>query len=167
MRVSGLLPILALSLACGTQGSLGLLPGEGVLTIQTGSTVYDWNASAIEGTLHITATVTNTGTAPVYARLGDAFSAAEEQETLFAAASSDGRVERQAGDSWLTLPGSHLVEGFKTVVLMPGRSYTLHAPIPGPRVTGVARIRITWFEDADDVGTATPHEDVSNTFELR
>jgi len=166
MRVSGL-TFLALSLACGTEASLGVVPAEGVLSTQTGSAVYDWNANAVEGTLHITATVTNTGTVPVYARLGDAFNAAEEQETLFAAASSDGRVERQAGDTWLTLPGSYLVEGFKTVVLMPGRSYTLHAPIPGPQVTGIARIRITWFEDADDVGTATPHEDVSNIFEIR
>jgi hypothetical protein len=167
MRHSGLLSLLTLSLACGTQDSLGVVPGEGVLSIQTGSIVYDWNANAVEGTLYVMATVTNTRTTPVYARLGDAFDAADEQETLFAAASSDGRVERQAGDTWLTLPGGYLVEGFKTVVLMPGRTYALHAPIPAPRVTGIARIRITWFDHADGVGTATPHDDVSNTFELR
>jgi hypothetical protein len=167
MRCSPLLPLLALTLACGTETSLGLLPGEGVLSIQTGRSVYDWTANAVEGTLYVTATVTHTGTAPVYARLGDAFNAATEQETIFAAEASDGRVERQAGDTWLTLPGAYLVEGVKTVVLMPGRSYELQAPVPAPRVTGVARIRITWFEDASAVGTGTPHQDVSNTFELR
>ena len=114
-----------------------------------------------------TITITNTGTVPVYARLGDAFNSATEQQTIFAAQASDGRVERQAGDAWLTLPGAHLIEGFKTVVLMPGRSYELQAPVPGPRITGLARIRITWFDDASAVGTGTPHQDVSNTFELR
>jgi hypothetical protein len=53
------------------------------------------------------------------------------------------------------------------VVLMPGRTYALQAPIPAPRVTGVARIRITWFDSADEVGTSAPHEDVSNPFTLR
>jgi hypothetical protein len=167
MRHSPLLALLALSLACGSEASLGILPGEGVLSIQTGQSAYDWTANAVEGTLYVTATVTNTGTVPVYARLGDAFNSATEQQTIFAAEASDGRVERQAGDAWLTLPGAHLIEGFKTVVLMPGRSYELQAPVPGPRVTGVARIRITWFEDASAVGTGTPHHDFSNTFELR
>lgn len=167
MRYFTLLPLLALSLSCGVEGSLGLVPGEGVLAIQTGKNVYDWSSDGVEGTLLVTATVTNTGSAPVYARLGDAFNAAVEQETIFAAEASDGRVERLAGDTWLTLPGAHLVEGFKTVVLMPGRSYALHAPIPAPRVTGNARIHITWFEDASAVGTGTPHVDVSNIFVLR
>jgi hypothetical protein len=167
MRYFSLLPLLALSLSCGVEASLGLLPGEGVLAIQTDKNVYDWSADGVEGTLLVIATVTNTGSAPVYARLGDAFNAAVEQETIFAAEASDGRVERLAGDTWLTLPGAHLVEGFKTVVLMPGRSYTLHAPIPAPRVTGNARIHITWFEDASAVGTGTPHIDISNTFVLR
>lgn len=167
MRYTRLLPLLALSLACGTEVSLGLMSGEGVLSIQTSKNVYDWSADAVEGTLLVTATVTNTGSAPVYARVGDAFNGAEEQQTIFAAEASDGRVERLAGDTWLTLPGAHLVEGFKTVVLLPGRSYTLHAPIPAPRVTGSARIHITWFEDASAVGTGTPHVDVSNTFVLR
>lgn len=167
MRYSRLLPLLALSLACSTKASLGLMSGEGVLTIQTSKNVYDWSADAVEGTLLVTATVTNAGSAPVYARVGDAFNAAAEQQTIFAAESSDGRVERQAGDTWLALPGAHLVEGFKTVVLLPGRSYTLHAPIPAPRVTGSARIHITWFDDAASVGTGTPHVDVSNTFVLR
>lgn len=167
MRYSNLLPILALSLACGTEASLGIVPGEGVLTIQTGKGVYRWSTDAVEGTLLVTATVTNTGPAAVYARLGDAFNGAAEQQTIYAAEASDGRVERLTGDSWQALPGAHLVEGFKPVVLMPGRSYMLHAPIPPPAVTGNARIHITWFENASAVGTGTPHIDVSNTFVLR
>ena len=167
MRHLILLPILTLSLACGTAAPSGLQTAEGVITIQTARSVYDWSTDAVEGTLLVTATVTNTGSAAVYARLGDAFNAAIEQETIYAAESSDGRVERLVGDAWLTLPGAHLVEGFKTVVLMPGRSYTLHAPIPAPRVTGTARIHVTWFEDTSAVGIGMPHADVSNTFELR
>jgi hypothetical protein len=43
----------------------------------------------------------------------------------------------------------------------------LRAHLDGPRVTGQARIRITWFASAADVGGGNAQHDVSNTFELR
>jgi hypothetical protein len=162
--------MLAFPLACGTTEPVSALltTGEGTLSIQTSTTVFTWPGSGAEvDYLVVTATVTNTGSDPVYARLGDAFNSADEQERIFAAIGSDGRVERQAGDSWLSVTGGILVEGVKTVVLMPGESYALDAIVGQPRFTGTARIRIAWFDSADDVGNATPHEDFSNTFEIR
>ena len=50
---------------------------------------------------------------------------------------------------------------------MPGESYALDAIVGQPRFTGTARIRIAWFDSAAEVGTGTPHEDFSNTFEIR
>lgn len=164
-----LIPFAASAIACGTatDPSLELLAGEGQLTIQTEKTSYDWDDDLSFSGSGIVATLTNTGSTDVYARMGDAFNSAEEQQTLFAVTSSDGRVERQAGDSWLSLPGGILVEGFKAVVIKAGKSYTLRAHLEGPPVTGTARIRVTWFTSAADVGQGTAHNDVSNTFELR
>jgi hypothetical protein len=163
-----LIPLATLAIACGTtvDPPLGLLDGQGTLTIQTEKTSYEWEDLSFGGA-GIVATVTNTGTSPVYARLGDAFNSAEEQDTLFAVTNSDGRVERQMGDSWLVMPGGLLVEGFKTVVLKPGTSYTLRAHLEGTRVTGTARIRVTWFASAAEVGQGTAHDDTSNTFVIR
>lgn len=162
--------LLALPLACGTTEPVSALlsAGDGALSIQTSSTVFNWPAAGADvDYLVVAATVTNTGADPIYARLGDAFNSAEEQDRIFAAIGSDGRVERQAGDSWLSVTGGILVEGVKTVVLMPGESYALDAIVAPPRFAGTARIRIAWFDSAAEVGNSTPHEDFSNTFEIR
>ena len=66
--------MLALPLACGTTEPVSALlsAGEETLSIQTSSTVFNWPGAGAEvDYLVVTATVTNTGAAPVYARLGD------------------------------------------------------------------------------------------------
>ncbi len=169
MRFSLLAVALAATTACATTtdptAELARL-GASELSIVPEKSSYTWSEVSSGGS-GITAVVTNNGTQTAYARMGDAFNSADEQEVIYAALGSDGKVELEAGSSWTTLPTGILIEGVKTITLKPGKSYRLHASLQGPQVTGTARIRIVWFTDADDVGSTNSNESYSETFEIR
>lgn len=164
-----LVAVLASSAACGTttDPTLELAREAGSeLSIVLNKTSYSWSEISSGGD-GITATVTNNGSEPVYARMGDAFNAADEQEMIFAALGSDGAVQLQSGASWTSHPTAILFEGVKTIVLKPGVSYKLHAMLQAPQVAGTARIRIVWWTDPNDVGGDGAQESTSAAFEIR
>ena len=131
---------------------------DGDVTLTTSATSYDWEGTGIEAAL------ANVGGQPYYARLGDAFNAAEEQEVLFAAFGSDAYLERLEGDTWVAVDRVFLVEGVKFVVLYPNSTYTLFAHFTGPKVAGTYRLRVEYYDGAD--GGPKVGDAVSNPFEV-
>jgi hypothetical protein len=133
--------------------------GSGPLTIQSTRSAFDKDAVTIsieegpdpDGGIH--ATIENLGQQVLYARLGDAFNAAPEE--LYAAAGSDGHVDRLEDGEWTEVPaGAILFEGVSEVALQPGRRQPLTAWLGSPSRVGYYRIRIVH----SDVPDGTPAE---------
>jgi hypothetical protein len=128
------------------------------VTVTTSANVYRWDDGTVDATL------SNIGSQPYYARLGDAFSA-EEQDVLFAANGSDGYLERLDGGTWVSADRASLIEGVRFVVLNPNTTYVLQANLTGPNAPGTYRLRVDYFDSVD--GGTKVGEAVSNQFVIR
>src|SRR5215208_8002839 len=92
-------------------------------TVTTDKSVYtraDMDISTGQG---VHATLVASPVKAYYARLGDAFNSAVDQNPLYVAEGSDGMLERQSGESWVKIQGSILVEGVREVVIAPNKTY--------------------------------------------
>ena len=94
------------------------------------------------GSAGIRATLTAAPDKPYYAKLGDAFNGATDQNPVYIAEGTDGVVERQSGSSWVRATGGILVEGVKEVVLSPGKIYSVFALLSAPVQPGTYRLTI-------------------------
>jgi hypothetical protein len=100
----------------------------------------------------------------VYARLGDAFNSAVEQDPVYIATGSDGALERSGGSNWTTVETAVLVEGVKVIELRAGREYAFIAPTSTSTQAGTYRISVTYRATAggDATGRAS-----SASFEIK
>lgn len=145
--------------------------GDGFLTIRTEKTVYP----RPDGTTwaSFAATIVNDSDRLFYARLGDGFSAASEQATLYAAEGSHGFIEQWNRAEWQGVARPVAYEGSAVVELRPRSTYTLHGSFP-PASTGdildlrakvSLRFRVQYFDDAE-TRPEQVHQDFSNIFVL-
>jgi hypothetical protein len=121
-------------------------------SLATEKTTYSV-ADLAPGAAGIRATLTAARDKPYYARLGDAFNGAADQDPLYLAEGSDGVVERQSGDTWVKISSGILVEGVREVVLTPGKTYSLFVTFSPPVQTGT--YRLTVFVRASSGGDQT------------
>jgi len=156
---SAVLLVVVSNCSLGGDGPTAALQ-DGDVTLTTSANSYEWDSGT-----GIEATITNHGERPYFARLGDGFNGDMEQAVLFAAAGSDGYVERRDGDSWVPLERLFLIEGVRFVVLKPGSSYTLFAHLTGRKVTGTHRLRVDYFDS--EGGGAKVGEAISPHFVVR
>ena len=133
------------------------------LSLATSKTTYTV-AEVSPGGQGIRATLTAALDKPYYARLGDAFNGAIDQNPLYIAEGSDGVAERQSGSSWVKASGGILVEGVREVVLTPGKTYTVLANLSSPIQTGTYRLTVVVSETAGGAKTLAVR---SATFEVR
>ena len=121
-------------------------------------------ADVAPGGAGIRATLTVAPDKAYYARLGDAFNGAADQNPLYIAEGTDGAVERQSGDSWLRASSGILVEGVREVVLTPGKTYDVIVTLSPPIQPGTYRLQIS----ASDVAGGDRKVVVrSATFQIR
>jgi hypothetical protein len=134
----------AFLVACS--GSTSELPRSDLaangLSVAVERTAYSI-AEVSPGGTGIHATLTADGDKPLYARLGDAFNGAVDQNPLYAAEGSDGVVERQSGGAWVKVSTGILVEGVREVVLTPGKTYTLVGNLAPPVQPGTYRLKVS------------------------
>jgi len=135
----------------------------GGLSLATDKTTYSI-ADVSPGSAGIRATLTAAPDKPYYAKLGDAFNGAVDQNPLYIAEGTDGLVERQSGNSWVKASGGVLVEGVREVVLSPGKTYSVFALLSTPIQTGTYRLTINASETAGGAKTLVVR---SATFEVR
>ena len=135
----------------------------GGLSLATDKTTYSV-AEVSPGGAGIRATLTAALDKPYYAKLGDAFNGAVDQNPLFIAEGADGVVERQSGNGWVKASGGILVEGVREVVLTPGKTYSVFALLSTPIQTGTYRLTVSASETAGGPKTSVVR---SATFEVR
>lgn len=141
--------------------------GDGFLTIQTEKSGYTWAEVSLRGA-GIRATLVNHTDRSFYARLGDGFNAALEQERLHIAEGSHAFVEQWVSpSSWRILERAVLIEGVGTIVLRPHGTYTLHGHVLGPENAGVFQLRVQYFDHMDVPPDAAAHQDFSDTFVIK
>ena len=116
------------------------------------------------GSAGIRATLTAAPDKPYYAKLGDAFNGAIDQNPVYIAEGTDGVVERQSGTGWVKATGGVLVEGVREVVLSPGKTYSVFALLSTPVQPGTYRLTILVGEVAGGPKTVTVR---SAVFEVR
>jgi hypothetical protein len=133
------------------------------LSLATDKTTYSI-ADVGPGSAGIRATLTAAPDKPYYAKLGDAFNGAIDQNPIYIAEGTDGVVERQSGDTWVKATGGILVEGVREVVLSPGKTYSVFALLSTPIQPGTYRLTILVSESAGGPKTLTVR---SATFEVR
>ncbi len=148
------------------------IPGDGPLVIQSEQNAFDQGAVTItvgqapDPGGGIIATIENHGSEVLYARLGDAFNAAPEE--LYAAAGSDGYIDRLVNDEWTGVPaGAILFEGVSEVALQPGRRHRLLAWLGSPSEPGTYRLRIVHSSEPDGTPGRVTQESTSNSFQVR
>jgi hypothetical protein len=112
----------------------------------------------------VRATLTAATDQPFYARLGDAFNGAVDQNPIYLAAGTDGTAERQSGSTWVAAESGILVEGVREVVLSPGKTYTMLATLARPVQSGTYRLRVSVRDQSGGNVTRTV---VSPTFQIR
>jgi hypothetical protein len=111
------------------------------LSLTTDKTAYSVG-DLTPGNSGVRATLTAAPDKPYYAKLGDAFNGASEQNPLYVAEGSDGVVERQSGDGWVKAASGVLTEGVREVVLAPGKTYTVLTTFSPPIETGTYRLTV-------------------------
>lgn len=153
-------------LACSSSTSeIPLAAGDPAApTITTDKSVYTRADMDISTGTGIHATLVAAREKAYYARLGDAFNSAIDQNPLYVAEGSDGALERQSGDSWTKVQGGILVEGVREVVVSPTKTYVVLAHASGSIPTGMYRLSITLRETSG--GPATLRI-VSPSFEVK
>jgi hypothetical protein len=137
--------------------------GANGLAVATNKTTYSV-ASLSSGAETIVATLTAAPAKPYYARIGDAFNGAADQNPVFIAEGSDGVVERQSGNGWVKVSSQVMAEGVREVVLNPGKSYSLIATVATPIQAGTYRLIVRVSEVAGGARTLAVQ---SPTFEVR
>ena len=134
-------------------------------TITAEKSVYTRAEVEIATGTGIRATLVGSPERPYYARLGDAFNSAIEQNPLYVAEGSDGMLERQVGGAWVKVEGPILIEGVREVVLQVGKTYTVFAHQPQTAQPGTYRISIAVRDK--QAGSSQSDRIVSPTFEIR
>lgn len=94
-------------------------------------------------------TITNTSDRTLFAKLGDAFNSAAEQDPVYVAVGSDGMLERLEGSSWVGVTSAHLVEGVRAIELRPGKAYTFVAHASSAITAGTYRVTIAYRASAN------------------
>ena len=113
----------------------------------------------------IRGTITNAGDRTVFARMGDAFNGAVEQNPVYVANGSDGALEHSEGSNWVTVEGATLVEGVKEIELRAGKSYSFIAHGSPSAPAGTYRITVSYRTSA---GASQPAGRASSaSFEIR
>jgi hypothetical protein len=136
-----------------------------VLHITPTKGVWTWDEVAGPEGSGLRASLTNATEQSYLSTLGDKFNAATEQAFLFVAKGGSAALEwRDVGGEWKPVALAQLVEGVKPVLLRRGGHYTLSALLFGPRRTGLYRIRVDYFEPADE---SMRYSDYSPPFEIR
>lgn len=97
----------------------------------------------------IRGTITNTSDRTLFAKLGDAFNSAAEQDPVYIAGGSDGMLERLEGSSWAGVTTAHLVEGVRVIDLRPGKTYTFVAHASNALSAGTYRVTIAYRASAN------------------
>ena len=118
--------------------------------------------------LEIGATVTNaTASRDFYSNVGDAYNAAIEQPTIYAAKGTHAVIERRVSASeWENANTDVLSEGSRFVILRAGKSYRLTGSI-APNAPGLYRIRLDHSAINNDPAVPLPFRDYSVTFRVR
>jgi hypothetical protein len=112
------------------------------------------------------ASLRNNSGQTVYANVGDAFNAADEQDPLFTSSGADAVVEAMdTKGSWTPFNQGIAIEGTKYVAISPGKTYRLLSNISAPSFRGLARIRVK-YSAAPNASSAS-QVSYSNTFEIR
>jgi hypothetical protein len=141
--------------------------GDGFLTIRTERSEYTWAEVSLTGA-GIRATLVNHTDRSFYAKLGDAFNAAPEQERLHIAEGSHAFVEQWVSpSSWRSLDRAVLIEGVGTIVLRPHGTYTLHGYVLGPENAGTFQLKVQYFDHMDAPPDEAALQDFSDTFVIK
>lgn len=136
----------------------------GNLVIRTQGSIAA-NAIAFGGA-GLQATLHNTSSQTFYAKIGDAFNSADEQDPLATSQGSDGVVEgKGAMSSWFPLTQGVMVEGTKYIALKPGKTYQLVSLVAESGYRGQARIRVRYSDAPNANGMI--YFDYSNAFEIK
>jgi hypothetical protein len=133
--------LLAACIVSKSDAPLSTELGDSGLSLATEKSSYAV-AELSPGGTGVRATLTAARDKPYYAKLGDAFNGAIDQNPVYLAAGSDGAVERQSGGTWVKASSGILVEGVREVVLTPGKTYSLFATLSPPIQTGTYRLSV-------------------------
>jgi hypothetical protein len=141
-------------------------PSDGSATLSVVTTKSSYTASeALVSSTGVRGTITNTSDRTVYARMGDAFNSAVEQDPVYVASGSDASLERANGTAWSGVEGALLIEGIREIELRPGRSYSFIAHTAALAQAGSYRITVAFRASA---GASQPSGRASSaTFEIR
>ena len=141
--------------------------GNDNLSIRTSKPEYTWRSNDLGATQQIHAFITNQTERTYYATLGDGFNAALEQGRLFVAAETGGYLEQlNAAGTWSALPRNLLIEGTRTIILRPQKTYQLLAPLRGNEA-GTFRLKTEYFEEMNPAPGKPPLADYSNYFNIK
>ncbi|HEY9228288.1 MAG TPA: hypothetical protein VIP11_16650 [Gemmatimonadaceae bacterium] len=151
--------------ACGSDAAdlVSAPPGIAAGTLRVTVAKSTYTRDELSG--GISGSITNTSDQVFFARLGDAFNSAREQDPVYIAMGSDGALERADGSSWRVAETGILVEGVKEVELRPGKTYTFAATLPQNTSAGTYRFNIAYRTTA---GAQQPSgRGISASFEIR
>ncbi|MGQ0767365.1 MAG: hypothetical protein ACT4OZ_17080 [Gemmatimonadota bacterium] len=162
MSRSAILIMVTLTIACGTVLDPPAGTGSGHFTIVVDPRGFESRGLTQVG---LRATVDNVSERDFYARVGDGFNVAPEQENVYAALGTSAAVERFDGARWVDATSSVLIEGSRYVVLRKGRRYTLTSTTGAQ--PGVYRIRFGYSAVNNDSSRPLPLVDFSPSFRIR
>jgi hypothetical protein len=149
--------------ACSSSAS-GPALNDGTLQVVVPQSSYSRSAlDASSGGAGIHAQVVST--TDLYARVGDAFNGAIEQDPVYVVMGSDAELQRQENGSWVPVAVPVMVEGVRAVLLRAGHTYALVAHANPPIATGVYRLVIKARATAN--AAAPVAQATSATFEVR
>ena len=138
--------------------------GSATLSVVTEKSSYS-RAEALASSTGVRGTITNTSDRAVYARMGDAFNSAVEQDPIYVASGSDASLERADGNTWTGVDGAPLIEGIRMIERRPGRSYAFIAHTGSAAQAGSYRVTVGFRESSGASQTAGRAS--SATFEIR
>jgi len=137
-----------------------------ILEIQTDSSRYDLDSVSYGYLVGIHARLSNTSVDTFYARLGDWYGGFD-QGTLSIAEYTDGKLQKLVSpNTWRDQKMGMLIEGSRTIRLLPSTEYSLWAEARQDSLTpGTFRLRVEYFRDSARSGSDTLR-DTSNTFTI-
>ena len=140
--------------------------GDGLLAIQTEKESYTLDEVNRYG--GIEASLVNPSDQLFHSALGDGFDAAVEQHDLSVAEGSHAYLEQWvAFRGWRSIPRGQMYEGVRLIEIRPHGSYRLVAVRHHPWTAGRFRLRVEFFDSAENPAGQVPHVDTSNTFTIR
>ena len=138
--------------------------GSATLSVVTEKSSYA-RAEVLASSTGVRGTITNTSDRTVYARMGDAFNSAAEQDPIYVASGSDASLERADGNAWAGVDAALLIEGIRVIELRPGRAYSFIAHTGSAAQAGSYRVTVGFRESYGASQTAGRAS--SATFEIR